>query len=448
MQWAPMASSRRHNSLTRGAIFAQAWPIMLAQATIPLVGVVDTAVIGRTGDATALAAVALGVAIVNFLVWAFGFLRMGITGLVAQARGGNNEGEVNALLARGALLGSLLGLGLFALQWLIVPGALALMASGETLDREAAGFIHARLWGAPALLAVYSINGWLLGMRRTRSALVLQLVMNSVNMAANIALVWGADMGVRGIGYGTALAEWTALAAGLWLTRDVWRSPPHRDTILDRTALGRLFAVNRDLMIRTIALLTLFTWFTNAGARLGAEELAAQQVLMQFVSITAFVLDGFCFTAEERVGSAIGAHSRTDFLHAVRLVGEWCLLAALVFTMLILLAGEPLVAVLTTHEGVRAAASPLLWFVALVPLVGLTSWLLDGVFIGATEGRALRNAAIFATAAYIATDLLLRPLGATGVWLALLAGYGWRALALGLYWPRLLARLAPGRDGA
>ncbi len=448
MQWAPMVSSRCHNSLTRGAIFAQAWPIMLAQATIPLVGVVDTAVIGRTGDATALAAVALGVAIVNFLVWAFGFLRMGITGLVAQARGGSKDGEVNALLARGVLLGGLLGLGLFALQWLIVPGALALMASGETLDREAAGFIHARLWGAPALLAVYSINGWLLGMRRTRSALVLQLVMNSVNMAANIALVWGADMGVRGIGYGTALAEWTALATGLWLTRDVWRRPPHRDTILDRAALARLFAVNRDLMIRTIALLTLFTWFTNAGARLGAEELAAQQVLMQFVSITAFVLDGFCFTAEERVGSAIGAHSRADFLRAVRLVGEWCLLAALAFTGLILLVGDPLVAMLTTNEGVRAAARPLLWFVAFVPLIGLASWLLDGVFIGATEGRALRNAAIFATAAYITTDLALRPLGATGVWLALLAGYAWRALALGFYWPRLLARLAPGRDGA
>lgn len=434
--------------LTRRAIFAQAWPIMLAQATIPLVGLVDTAVIGRTGDATALAAVALGVAIVNFLVWAFGFLRMGITGLVAQARGGGNDGEVNALLARGVLLGGSLGLGLFALQWLIVPGALALMASGEALDREAAAFIHARLWGAPALLAFYSINGWLLGMRQTRAALALQLVMNGVNMAANIALVWGFDMGVRGIGYGTAIAEWTALAVGLWLTRSVWSNPPHRDTILDRTALGRLFAVNRDLMIRTIALLSLFTWFTNAGARLGEDALAAQQVLMQFVSITAFVLDGFCFTAEERVGSAIGAQSRADFLRTVRLVAEWCLWAALAFTVLILLAGQPLIALLTTSEAVREAAAPLLWLVALVPLVGLSSWLLDGVFIGATEGRALRNAAIFATAAYIATDLLLRPLGATGIWLALLAGYAFRALALGFHWPRLLARLAPERDGA
>ncbi|MCB5424185.1 MATE family efflux transporter [Altererythrobacter sp. CC-YST694] len=438
----------RDSSITRRAIFAQAWPIMLAQATIPLVGVVDTAVIGRTGDATALAAVALGVAIVNFLVWAFGFLRMGITGLVAQARGSGKAVEANALLARGVLLGGMLGIGLFALQWLIVPAALALMASGGALDREAAGFIHARLWGAPALLAFYSINGWLLGMRRTRHALALQLVMNGVNMVSNIALVWGLGMGVRGIGFGTAIAEWTALATGLWLTRDVWRNLPHRAAILSRPALARLLAVNRDLMIRTIALLTLFTWFTNAGARLGEAELAAQHVLMQFVSITAFVLDGFCFTAEERVGSAIGAQSRADFLRAVRLVAEWCLWAALAFTALILLAGEPLVAMLTTSEAVRAAAAPLLWFVALVPLVGLASWLLDGVFIGATEGRALRNAALFATAAYIATDLALRPLGANGVWLALLAGYAFRALALGFHWPRLLARLAPGRDGA
>lgn len=427
--------------LSRRAILAQAWPIMAGQATIPLVGIVDTAVIGRTGDTTALAAVALGTTIVSFLFWAFGFLRMGMTGLTAQASGASAAGEVAALLRRGLILGGALGTALFALQAVIVPAALALMAGGGALDAATGDYVGARLIGAPAALAFYAANGWLLGLGRTRAALGIQLVLNLVNIALTTLFVWELGWGVRGVGFATACADWIAVIAALIATRSGWRGPAAR--LFDRAALARLFAVNRDLMIRTLALLTLFAWFTNAAARLGAEALAAQQVLMQFVAVSAFVLDGFCFTAEARVGAAVGAGDRAAMLRAVRLVGEFCLATAALFAVAIALGGEAFVMLLTTSGEVRALAAALLPFVAIVPLVGTPAWLLDGVFIGATQGRALRDAALLSTALYIATDLALRPFGASGVWIALLAGYGWRALALGAYWPRLLRRVAP-----
>jgi multidrug resistance protein, MATE family len=297
------------------------------------------------------------------------------------------------------------------------------------------------MFGAPAALAFYAANGWLLGLGRTRTALGVQLVLNLANIALTTWFVWHLGWGVRGVGLATACADWIAALTALAITRSVWRDRSAR--LFDRAALARLFAVNRDLMIRTVALLFLFAWFTNAGARLGAETLAAQQVLMQFVAVSAFVLDGFCFTAEARVGSAIGAGDRPAMLRATRLVGEFCGVTAILFAAVIALAGTSLVALLTTSQAVRDVAAGLLPLVALVPLIGTPAWLLDGVFIGATEGRALRNAALMSTAAYLVTDLLLRPFGATGVWLALLAGYVWRAAALGLFWPRLMRRLAP-----
>jgi len=433
--------------LTRRSIFAQAWPIMLGQTTVPLVGVVDTIVIGRTGDAAALAGVALGTTIVSFLFWAFGFLRMGMTGLTAQAQGAGDAGEVRAMLVRGLVLGVLIGLLLFALQLLLIPLMLALFAGGGALDDAAHGFISARFFGAPASLAVFAINGWLLGLGRTRLALLLQIVMNLANIGLDIWFVWGLGWGVRGVGFGTASAEWIALATGLAIAAHVlgpgllaairvdWPN------IMARAALRRLFAVNADIMIRTVALLTLFGWFTNAGARLGTDALAANQVLMQFVSVAAFVLDGFCFTAESRVGQAIGARSRGDLIRATRLTGEFALASGLIFALGIAALGIPLIDFMTANQEVRDRAIALLGFVALIPLVGMPAWLLDGVFIGATEGRALRDAGLLSTVLYIGTDLLLRPLDARGVWIAMLAGYAWRALCLGAYFPRLLRRL-------
>jgi MATE family multidrug resistance protein len=434
--------------LTRRAVFAQAWPIMLGQAAIPLVGMVDATVIGRTGDAAALAGVALGASIISMIFWAFGFLRMGVTGLAAQAHGRGEVQEVRALLLRSLLLGLGLGVVLLVLSLPLRALAFALLAGDDAVTGHADHYVVARFIGAPAALAVYAINGWLLGLGRTRSALILQMVMNVVNVAASVTLVWGMGLGAFGVGLGTALAEYLALAAGLLLAGRVlgghiirvWRDLP-AGTMGDKAALTRLFTVNRDIMIRTLALLLLFTWFANAGARLGAQELAANHVLLQFISMAAFVLDAFAFTAEARVGHAVGAGDRAAFVRAIRLAGEFSLAAGILLSALFLAAGPAAIAFIASDPGVRAEAGRFLPFAALVPILGMPSWLLDGAFIGATQGRALRNAAVAVTALYLALDLTLRPYGNLGVWSAFTISYILRAGALSLYLPGLLYSL-------
>lgn len=422
---------------------------MLGQTTVPLVGLVDTAIIGRTGDAAALAGVAMGVAIINFVFWAFGFLRMGVTGMTAQAHGRGDVAEVSALMVRGILAGLGLGILLFVAQVVIVPLALGLLAGGGALDVAAHDFITARFFGAPAALAWYAIVGWLYGIGRTRESLVLQLVMNAANIGLDALFVWHFDWGARGVGLGTSAAEWVALVTGLLMIarilgrkgRVALRS--HGAVILGRAAWRRLLVVNGDIMIRTLALLAMFLWMANAGARLGAEALSANHILMQLVSLVAFILDGFCFTAESRVGQAIGNGSRADLKRGMSLTFELTFACGLLASLLSIAFGGYLIDALTSNPHVRANAYTLLWLAALAPVIGVPAWVLDGVFIGATEGRTLRNAALLATSLYIATDYLLRPIGAQGVWIALLVSYAYRAIPLALAFPRVLARVGP-----
>ncbi|OYX66413.1 MAG: MATE family efflux transporter [Sphingomonadales bacterium 32-64-17] len=418
---------------------------MLGQASIPLVGIVDTAVIGRSGDAAALAGVALGATLIGLVFWSFGFLRMGLTGLTSQAQGTGARHEVEALLLRGIAIGLALGLAIFALQVPLGRAALALMAGGDSVSAEAAAYMHGRFMGAPAALTVYAITGWLFGLGRTRDALVLQLVMNAANAGFDLWFVVGFGWGAFGVGAGTALAELVALITGLALVgRDgagsvvAFVRRATRAQVLDPARLKQLFAVNRDIMIRTVSLLLLFVWFANAGARLGAAALAANHVLLQFVNVAAFVLDAFAFTAEARVGNAVGKRSRTDFTRAIRLAGEFSLLAGVLLSALFLLAGGPVIDFLTTEPQVRETARRFLPFAALIPLIGMPSWMLDGVFVGATQGRALRNAAVLATLSYIALDLALRSEGQLGLWIAFSASYLLRAVALGWQLPRLV----------
>lgn len=440
-----LSSDARHPLLTRRAIWAQAWPIILGQASIPLVGIVDTAIIGRTGEAAALAGVALGATVIGLLFWSFGFLRMGMTGLTAQAHGAGDRGEVGALLLRSLLIGSAIGAVLLALSEPLSRGVLALFDGGPDVHGEAGGYISARLLGAPAALSVFAINGWLLGLGRTREALVLQIVMNAANIALDLWFVWGLGLGARGAGLGTAGAEWIACATGILLISRVWGAnicalwrSTIRALLLNREALSRLFAVNRDLMIRTIALLAMFSWFANAGARIGTDALAANHLLLQFINVAAFVLDAFAFTAESRVGYALGAGSRAYFTRSIRLTGEFSLIAGAALTTLFLTTGPWMIGLMSTNPMVQTEALRFLPFAAIVPLLGMPSWLLDGIFIGTTQGKALRNAAVFAFASYIALDLALRPMGNSGAWIAISASYLLRAAGLAFYLPSLL----------
>jgi len=423
-------------ALTRSSVLRLAWPIVLAQAATATTGVVDTAVMGRFGTAVDLAGVALAAVTFSFVYWSFGFLRMSTTGLTAQAEGAGDRPGSRAVLARAALLGVVLGVSMIVLFPLLRRIALGLFQADAAVEHAAETYFDLRIWGAPATLVGYAINGWLIGTGRTRALLGLQIVLNGTNAILDVWFVAGLHLGLSGIAAGTAIAEWVALGVGLWIVRHNLRWTAG---LLDRAKMVALLAANRDIMLRTIALLLSFAWFVNSGARVGTAQLAGNQVLLQFVSVAAFVLDAFAFVAEKEVGEAYGARDPTRLRLAVRLTSEFAFAFGSVFAALFLLGGGPVIAAVVADPAARAAALAFLPFCAAVPLLGVAAWQLDGIFLGTTRGKALRTAGIVAAALYIMSDIILSgSFGNTGVWVAFLLSYVFRAAGLAAFWPGLI----------
>ncbi|NQY98533.1 MAG: MATE family efflux transporter, partial [Henriciella sp.] len=407
-------------------------------------GVVDTAVMGLYGDKTDLAAVAIASVAFSFIYWGFGFLRMSTTGLVAQALGRGDEAEARATLQRGLLIGGALGLFIFVTSPLLGRVVFAPFGAEADVVDLADGYFAARVWGAPALLTQYAITGWLLGTGRTGALLAMQVVMNGVNIVLDVWFVAGLGWGGAGIGAGTAIAEWVALVFGLAL---IWRSLKREQGLLDRAALMALFNANRDILIRTLALLFAFAWFVRSGAQMGTAQLAGNEVLLQFITVAAFVLDGFAFVAEKEVGEAYGARSVPRLRRAMRLTSELAFAFGAVIALAYLFGGAAIIERFVSDVEARDAALAFLPYCAAVPLIGVAAFQLDGFFLGATQGRAMRNAAIVVTVAYVALDLTLRPIwGNTGVWLAFLGMYVFRMAALGYYLPSLIRATADPRQ--
>ncbi len=424
-------------ALTRRQVFAEAAPIMAASVSAPLVGLVDIAVIGRTGDAEALAAIALGTLIFNAIYFSLGFLRMGATALTAQADGARDDGEVRAALMRAGLLGAAIGTLVLMLSPLIQTGGFLLFSGAEPVETLGRDYVEARLWGAPATLAGLAVYGWLIGLRRTGSALVLQALLNLANAGLTILFVVELDMGVAGAGYGSAAAQWLHLLAAAPVIALVWRArgSGRAARLLDASALRRLVSVNRDIFFRTIALLAGFYWFNEASLREGADVLAGNAILLQFISVSAFFLDGFAYITESHVGKAVGAKDGAGFDRAVRLTSEQAAAAAVVLTLSLLVFGPVWIDALTTDPAAREAAKAYLPWCALAPVAGVASWQLDGVMIGATRGALMRNAMIASLAIYLACDAALRPaFGGHGLWAAFLLYYLARAGTLALGW--------------
>ncbi|MEO8207962.1 MAG: MATE family efflux transporter [Chloroflexota bacterium] len=424
------------DELKRSRVLALAWPIVLAQAATATTGVVDTAAMGRFGTAVDLAAVSIAAVSFSFIYWSFGFLRMSTTGLTAQAQGARDLTETRAVLARSGLIGLALGLALLILFPIIREVGLGAFQAEAVVKEHASGYFDARIWGAPAALIGFAINGWLIGTGRTRALLLVQVVLNATNAALDLWFVAGLRLGPTGIGAGTAIAEWVALLVGLWIVRADLRLPPR---LIDRERLVALFAANRDIMIRTLALLFSFAWFVNSGARVGTAQLAGNEVLLQFISVAAFVLDGFAFVAEKEVGEAFGARDPARLRRAVRLTSEFAFGFGAVLSVLYLVGGRLIIGAVVADPAARAAALEFLPFCAAVPVLGVAAWQLDGIFLGTTRGRALRTAGVAAAVLYIAADLVLAPrFGNSGVWTAFLLMYVFRALGLAAFWPSLL----------
>jgi MATE family multidrug resistance protein len=396
---------------------------------------------GRFGTKVDLAAVAIAAVTYSFIYWGFGFLRMSTTGLTAQAAGREDEAEKRAVLLRALLLGGAIGLALLLLSPLLKQLAFAAFASTDNVETLAKAYFDARIWGAPAYLMGLAVTGWLLGTGRTGQMLAFQIVMNSVNAGLDTWFVAGLDWGPAGIGAGTAIAEWTALLFGLALVLPAFRGAA---PLFDRARLAALFGANRDIMIRTLALVLCFGWFVRSGTMISTAVTAGNEVLLQFITVAAFVLDGFAFVAEKEAGEAYGARSGPRLARAMRLTSEFALIAGGAFALAYYVGGGWVITSFVRDVEAREAALAYLPYCALVPLIGIAPWQLDGLFLGTTQGRALRNAGVAVAVLYIATDMILRPAyGNAGVWTAFLLMYLYRAAALGVYVPGLFRRLQP-----
>lgn len=427
-------------SLTRKQVFLRALPIMGANIASPLVGLVDLAVIGRTADTEAIAAVALGGLVFNIFFWSVAFLRMGATALTAQADGRGDEGELRAVLWRAGLVGVAIGVVLLAAQWPIKSAAFALFDSPAGVEALGRDYVNARLWGAPAAFAGFAVYGWLIGLGLTGRALILQTVLNVLNAGLSVVFVLGFDLGVAGVGAASAVAQWLHLLAATVIIVLILRqrgAAPARG-LLDSAAIRRLFSVNRDIFLRTLALLAGFTWFNIASLREGADVLAGNAILMQYISICAFFLDAFAHVTEAETGRAAGARNWSRLIRAFRLTSELALVFSVILSLGFLILGDAFIAMMTTDEATRESARRFLIWCVLVPLLGMPSWQLDGLMIGATQGPLMRNAMIAALLIYLALDAVLRPLwGAQGLWLAFLLYYVARAGTLMVGWPGL-----------
>jgi MATE family multidrug resistance protein len=436
----PANSAPKRELPSHRAILAIAVPIMISNLSTPLLGVVDTGVIGQIPDAALIGAVALGALVFTFAFWAFGFLRMGTTGLTAQALGASDTEEIRASLGRAVFIAIVIGVALVAVQWPVRELAFFLLDGSERVESLARDYYDIRIWSAPATLTNYALLGWFIGLGKARVALMLQLILNLTNMLLDAFFVLGLHMGVDGVAIGTVIAEFVAAIAGLIIAARYLRHVGGQwdmVRLLVPEQIRRTLTVNRDIMIRSLSLVFVFGWFLAQGAKHGDSILAANAVLMHFISVTAYFLDGFAFAAEALVGKAVGAAHRAGLSKASRMTTWWAAGVALLSSLFLFVFGPSLIDILTTEPGVRELAREFLPWATFAPLVGVWCFQLDGIFIGATRTAAMRNAMLMSAAIFLVGWYVLTPFGNQGLWASLYVHYAARTFTLLYYFPGL-----------
>jgi multidrug resistance protein, MATE family len=430
------------SEITHRRVWRIAGPIVLSNATVPLLGAVDTGVVGQMGMAAPIGAVGLGAVILATLYWAFGFLRMGTSGLAAQAHGAGDSAERTAVLLRALMVGLGAGVALILVQVALFAAAFRIAPASAEVETLARQYLAIRIWGAPATIALYAVTGWLIAVERTRGVFLLQLWINGLNITLDLWFVLVLGWGVPGVAQATLIAEWTGLGLGLWFCRDAF-GPALRAgwaRIGNRQALVRMVAVNRDIMIRSVVLQACFTSFVFLGARFGDVTLAANQVLLQFLGILSYALDGFAFAAETLVGQAIGARAVDEVRQAVRLSLLWTMAGGLVLGLFFWLAGPWLIDLMATDPLVRLEARAFLPWIAVAPVFGAVAWAYDGIYIGALLTAEMRRLMLVSAAAYVAALVVLLPFGNHGLWAALMVLFAVRTVLMHWRSPRVAAR--------
>lgn len=404
------------------AILRLTIPNIVSNVTIPLLGMIDIAIAGRIGDDTTIGALAIGTAIFNFIYWNFAFLRMGTSGLAAQAYGAGDKKATANILGRSMIAS--IGIALLLLVFNKPIGRLAMniMEGSPEVMSLAAEYFFARIWAAPAAISIFALHGWLTGMQDSVSPMVVSILGNIVNIACSLWFVFGMDMGVVGIAWGTVVAQYTSLILTLLILlvryRDYIRGISLRES-LRMEPLARFFRINSDAFLRTLSVCTVYTCFTAFSARFGDTILATNELLMQLFMLFSYMLDGFCYAAESLTGRFIGERNRESLRRCIRLLAIWCGGVAALYIVAYIFWWEPILGIFTSSPTIMACAGEYIWWIVMVPLVGFIPFLIDGILIGATKTRIMRNTTFFALVAFFVLFFALESLlGNRALWIA------------------------------
>ncbi len=437
-------SELQQQPVSHWGILRIALPIMLSNVTEPLIGVVNTAVVGQLPEAHLIGGVAVGSLIFSFLFWGFGFLRLSTSGLSAQATGAGDAKEVGAIVWRSLLIAVVVGLALIVLSPILKPLSVSLMGGSRDVQEAATTYFSYRIWAAPAALANFAILGWFIGQGRTSVALITQLALNVTNMAMSALLVLYFDFNIAGVGMAVLIAEYAAVAIGLlFVFRRLkqLQQPFDRAYIFDAAKIRNLITANADMMIRTVCLLFAFAWFTSRGARNGDVAVAANSVLLHMFEVAAYMIDGFAYAAEALVGQAIGAKDRGRYSKAITLSTGWVMAFGAIASLLIWLFGAQFIDVMTVNLEVRAFARQYLFWAAITPFLGAACFLYDGIFTGAMATREMRNMMVLSLGAYMLAWLVFESrYGNHGLWAALSIFFIARSLLFAARLPSIKAR--------
>ncbi|MCY4303843.1 MAG: MATE family efflux transporter [Aestuariivita sp.] len=429
--------------LTHRRVLGVAFPILISNITTPILGAVDTGVVGQLGEAAPIGAVGLGAIIITSIYWFFGFLRMGTVGLTSQALGAREFQEVDALLARVLIAGVVFGLILILIQIPTFWIALAILPGSAEVETLAQQYLGIRIWSAPAAVAIYGITGWLIAHERMLAVLMIQFWTNGLNVILDIWFVLIFDWGVEGVAFATFMAEWSGALLGLFFCRKVlWRKGfVEWEQIFDWGRLLNMALVNRDILLRSLLLQIIFVSFIFLSAEHGDVTLAANQVLLQFLYVATFTLDGFAIAAETLVGQAVGSRNLTFLRRSVLITFGWGLVMSIVLSVAFVVGGVQFIELMTTASEVREQAKAFLIWIFVAPIIGVWAWMLDGIFIGATQTRDMRNMMGVSFIVYwIAVAVLLQVFGDHGLWAALVISFLVRGISLGVCYSKIEAK--------
>ncbi len=435
-----------HSHSLNHKIWQIAWPAILSNISIPLLGLVDTAILGHLDSTVYLGAVAIGASILSFLYWGFGFLRMGTTGLVARALGAGDKPRELSLVLQSIVLALALAIMVVMLHPLWLGLGLWLMEPGPALAPLSESYVSIRVYSAPAVLVTYAIVGWFIGRQNTRWPMLFVIITNALNIVLDILFIVILDMKSDGAALATLSAEYVGAILAVWaLVRNLdWSPLPQiRAQLIQLRAYRDLLDSNRYLFVRTMCLLFSFAFFTAMSTRLGENTLVANTIMLQLLMMTAYALDGFAYAAEGLTGNAVGAGDLKRLYQVVAACARWSIITAVAISATLLLAGPLLYPVFTHHIEILQLLDKYHFWLVLMPLAAVWSYLLDGVFIGTAQSRYMMRGMIFSLlVVYMPAWYLLKGYGNHGLWLAFILFNAARGASLQWYYQRLSRRSA------